>query len=85
MENASLKLTVVERKIMRAFNEIEDTICNLRDLISSHGQSASSLAIFPRIWECEKQLTKLLVTAYAAEVFFRHPEDQSNNNSSDLH
>ena len=84
MENSSPKLTTIERQIMRTFSEIEDTICNLRDLISFHGRSSSSLAFFPRIWECEKQLSKLLVTTYASEVFFRHPDDQSTS-SNELH
>ena len=81
---SSPKLNNAERQIMRTFAVIEDTICNLRDLISTHGQSSSSLAWFPRIWECEKQLSKLLVTTYASEVFFRQPEDQSNNNCDEL-
>ena len=84
MEYHNNQFNIVDRQIMKAFNEIEDTLATLRDLINMRGKSTSSLAWFPKIMECEKQLSKLFITTYAAEVFFRHPEGNSVNNS-ELH
>ena len=75
--NCKVKNTA--RQIMRTFCEIEHILSNLRDLISTQGQFTSSLVWFAKIRACEKQLSKLFLATYAAEVCFRQPEDESSN------
>ena len=85
MEFQVEKLTRADRQILRMFDEVQDNIVSLRDMVADRGQTDSSLCWIPLIRNCEQQLHKLFITTFGAEVSFRTPHIPYNDlNFDDL-
>lgn len=65
----------VDRNIELLFQEVEEGMANLSDLIARRGMEQSSLCWLSYWSRCSHQFTKLLITIYKTEVGLRNPDN----------
>jgi hypothetical protein len=67
-----IKKHSADRQIHLLFEEIEDSLVNIRDLIVRRAELRSSLIWFSFIKKTEKRIDFLFDAAYKAEVTYQH-------------